>query len=59
MKQGSELKYIHQDHLTSTSLMTDTEGEIIRPNIKYLPFGESRNTPQEIEDYSTDKLFTG
>jgi RHS repeat-associated protein len=59
MKQSSELKYVHQDHLTSTSLMTDTEGEIVGPTLKYLPFGESRNTPQEIEEYSTDKLFTG
>ncbi len=57
--ENGTLSYIHQDHLTSTALMTDISGTLIGPNIKYLPFGETRNTPQEIEDYSTDKLFTG
>jgi len=53
MKQGSELRYVYQDHLTSTSLMTDTSGNQIDTTMKYLPFGETR-----YGSVPTDKLFT-
>jgi hypothetical protein len=35
--------------------MTDSAGNQVVPTIKYLPFGEARNTPQQISGYSTDK----
>ena len=54
MKQGSELKYVHQEHLTSTSLMTGSDGAQIGTTMKYLPFGETRTG-----SVPTDKLFTG
>jgi RHS repeat-associated protein len=54
MREGTDLKYTHQDHLTSTSVMTDSSGDSLGA-IKYLPFGECRNSPP----YPTDILFTG
>jgi hypothetical protein len=59
MKQGSELKYVHQDHLTGTSLMTGIDGAQIGTTMKYLPFGECRNSQPEIDNFPTDILFTG
>jgi RHS repeat-associated protein len=53
MKQGSELKYVHQDHLSSTSLMTNNSGGSMG-TIKYYPFGTTRSG-----SVPTDKLFTG
>lgn len=55
MREGTDLKYKHDDHLTSTSVMTDDSGDSLGA-IKYLPFGECRNSTGEI---GTDKLFTG
>jgi RHS repeat-associated protein len=53
--ENGTLRYIHQDHLTSTSLMTDQTGNQIGDTVKYLPFGETRANP----NIATDKLFTG
>jgi RHS repeat-associated protein len=53
MRQGTELKYMHQDHLTSTSVMTDESGDSLGA-IEYLPFGETRSG-----SVPTDKQFTG
>ncbi len=44
-KNGGDLRYIHQDHLTSTALA-----------IKYYPYGECRNSTGNL---ATDILFTG
>lgn len=49
---------MHQDHLTGTSLMTDTNGDS-QGTIKYYPYGECRNSQPEIENFPTDRLFTG
>jgi hypothetical protein len=49
------LSYLHQDSLSSTSLMTDGAGSQIGNTVKYLPFGEARATI----NVPTDKLFTG
>jgi len=46
---------MHQDSLSSTSLMTDALGNQLGNTVKYLPFGETRATI----DIPTDKLFTG
>jgi len=53
MREGTNLKYMHQDHLSSTSVMTDTSGDSLGA-IKYLPFGETRSG-----SVPTDKQFTG
>lgn len=55
MKENTALQFVHQDHLTSTSLMTSSSGAQIGDTVKYLPFGESRASI----DIPTDKLFTG
>jgi RHS repeat-associated protein len=52
-KQDTDLRYHHKDHLTGTSLMTDTNGEPLGA-ILYRPFGETRGG-----SVPTDKLFTG
>lgn len=53
MREGDDLKYMHQDHLSSISVMTDESGDSLGV-IKYLPFGETRSG-----SVSTDKQFTG
>jgi RHS repeat-associated protein len=53
IREGDELKYMHQDHLNSTSVMTDDSGDSLGA-IKYLPFGETRSG-----SVPTDKKFTG
>jgi RHS repeat-associated protein len=55
VSENGTLRYVHQDHLTSTSLMTNQTGNQIGDTVKYLPFGETRANP----DIPTDKLFTG
>ena len=45
--------FIHQDHLSGTSLMTTDNGTKIN-DIKYYPYGTTRTG-----DVPTDKLFTG
>jgi RHS repeat-associated protein len=54
VSENGTLRYVHQDSLSSTSLMTDDDGVQIGATVKYLPFGGTRagNVP-------TDKLFTG
>jgi RHS repeat-associated protein len=53
MCQDTELKYVHQDHLTSTSVMTDNSGNELG-TVKYFPFGATRSG-----SVPTDKKFTG
>jgi RHS repeat-associated protein len=63
MSENATVKYMHQacpersrrNHLSGTSLMTDTEGASLGI-IKYMPFGNCRNSTG---DLATDKLFTG
>ena len=54
-KKGSTLTYVHQDHLTGTSVQSDSSG-VSAGTIKYFPFGATRSTSGTI---STDKKFTG
>jgi hypothetical protein len=53
-KENEVLRYVHQDHLTGTSLMTDSSGAQIGETVKYLPFGETLTGA-----VPTDKKFTG
>ena len=55
MSVNSTLRYMHQDHLTGTSLTTSANGTLLG-TIKYTPFGETRSVSGEIY---TDKKFTG
>ena len=54
-RKGTDLSYMHQDHLTGTSVMTDGNGDS-EGTIKYYPYGTTRSTTGTID---TDKLFTG
>jgi RHS repeat-associated protein len=51
--EGETLKYIHQDSLSSSSVMSDDEGQLVS-SIKYYPFGETKSGSVD-----TDKQFTG
>ena len=55
MKESTDLKYIHQDHLSGTAVVTSDGGTPLGTT-SYYPYGstrESTGTP------GTDKLFTG
>ncbi len=55
VKKGSVLEYIHQDHLGSTSVSTDSTG-VEKSTNKTYPFGASRSSSGTL---GTDKKFTG
>jgi RHS repeat-associated protein len=52
-REGTTLRYVHQDHLTGTAVMSSSSGSLIS-SIKYLPFGSTRSG-----SVNTDKQFTG
>ena len=54
MRQGTELYYLHGDHLGSTSLTTDANGGIVAQS-RYLPYGQERWTDGPAQ---TDFTFT-
>ncbi|MGI2336857.1 MAG: LamG-like jellyroll fold domain-containing protein [Dehalogenimonas sp.] len=54
-REGTDLRYIHQDSLNSSTLVTDDTGAE-DSSMKFTPFGECRNSTG---DLATDKLFTG
>jgi RHS repeat-associated protein len=54
-RKGTTVSYIHEDHLTGTSVTSDSNGAQTS-TIKYLPYGETRSSSGTIP---TDKRFTG
>lgn len=42
LKQGSTLSYVHQNHLTGTSVTTDSSGDSVG-SIRYAAYGEARS----------------
>ena len=54
-KNNNGIRYVHQDHLSGTSVTTDSAGNVVA-TIKYFPFGVCRNSQGTVD---TDKLFTG
>jgi RHS repeat-associated protein len=58
-KNQEEILYYHKDHLTSSHLMTNQAGEVIR-EMAYYPYGRMRysSSPDKKEHYSfTDKEY--
>jgi len=55
LKGCTKLRYVHQDHLSGTAVITDANGNEVG-SIKYYPYGETRSTSGTLE---TDKKFTG
>jgi len=55
VKKGSVLEYIHQDHLGSSNVSSDSGGAQKSTNT-YLPFGGARSSSGTL---GTDKKFTG
>ncbi len=54
-KAGANLRFVHQDHLTGTSLTTDASGALVA-RVKYYPYGETRSSSGAL---GTDRMFTG
>jgi len=54
MRKGSELYYLHGDHLGSTSLTTDANGGIMAQS-RYLPYGQERWTSGPAPDLANGK----
>ena len=52
-REGTTLRYVHQDHLSGTSVMSDSSGALIS-GVKFSAFGETLSG-----SVPTDKLFTG
>jgi RHS repeat-associated protein len=52
-REGTTLNYIHQDHLTGTSVISNSTGSFVS-SISYFPFGTTR-----AGSVPTDKKFTG
>jgi RHS repeat-associated protein len=55
LKNGSNLRYVHLDHLGSTSVVTNTSGTEYG-RIRYYPYGSQRDSSGFLD---TDKKFTG
>jgi len=55
MKKGADLRYIHQDHLTGTAVVSGASGAQVG-SMNYNPYGSTRSSNGTIE---TDKKFTG
>ena len=53
MRQGTDLRFVHQDHLSGTALVTSDNGTSLG-TMKYYPFGTTRTG-----SVPTDKKFTG
>jgi RHS repeat-associated protein len=52
-RTGTTVQYIHQDHLTGSSVVSSSAGALVN-SIKFYPFGSTRSG-----DVPTDKKFTG
>ncbi len=55
LKKGTNLRYVSQDHLTGTSVTSDTSGNTVG-TIKFAPFGATRAATGTLD---TDIKFTG
>ena len=55
VKEGSALRYVHSDHLGSSSVSTDTAGAEVGDQT-YLPYGDERSSSGTL---GTERQFTG
>ena len=55
---AENLSFVHQDHLGSTILITDSTGKLISKQV-YYPFGETRNEVSEVGYQVTNRQYTG
>jgi RHS repeat-associated protein len=58
MNDGSGLKYLLTDHLGSVVAITDDQGDLISQH-RYLPFGGTRELPNQPASGLTDYGYTG
>ena len=54
-REGTTLRYVHQDSLGSTSVMSTSSGTL-DSSVAYFPYGDLRNSQGNL---GTDKRFTG
>lgn len=54
----NKLSFIHSDHLGSTSLVTDEQGNVVSQQA-YYPYGATRNHQSSNPNHQTEKRYTG
>ena len=55
LKAAETLSFVHQDHLGSTTLVTDIQGKKVSKQV-YYPYGETRTTEGTL---ATERHYTG
>jgi len=56
--KADSLYFIHQDHLGSTSLVTDPQGSVVSQQV-YYPYGETRSVTSDVGYEMLEKQYTG
>ncbi|MSP13840.1 MAG: hypothetical protein EXR62_12900 [Chloroflexi bacterium] len=58
IRQGGALRYLHTDHLGSTSLLTDDRGQVVAASgQRYMPYGKGR--AGQVAPLPSERAFTG
>ena len=57
-KAAEKLNFIHQDHLGSTSLVTDSTGKVVSKQ-SYYPYGATRSQTSVVSSQPTERAYTG
>ncbi|MSP12103.1 MAG: hypothetical protein EXR62_03995 [Chloroflexi bacterium] len=58
LRQGGQLRYLHTDHLGSTSLLTGDSGQVLAASgQRYMPFGKGR--AGQAAPLPSERAFTG
>src|SRR3990167_5970616 len=52
------LYYLHQDHLGSTALVTDSTGKMVSKQ-SYYPYGTTRSQSSVVSSQPTERAYTG
>src|SRR3990172_11334114 len=56
-KADEKLNFIHQDHLGSTSLVTDSTGKVVSKQ-SYYPYGATRSQSSDVGSKKLERQYT-
>src|SRR3990170_1076400 len=57
-KADEKLNFIHQDHLGSTALVTDSTGKVVSKK-SYYPYGTTRSQTSDVGSKKLERQYTG
>ena len=57
-KAAEKLNFIHQDHLGSTALVTDSTGKVVSKQ-SYYPYGTTRSQTSDVGSKKLERQYTG